>query len=165
MTVIVCPMEAASAQCVSRAAQRAVSLLSPNLAPPVLDLPAERRLHLAFNDIAEPSEGLVHPTEAHIAALLGFLHDWDRSSPLLLHCLAGVSRSTAAGYVAACLREGPGSERDVARRLRAAAPFATPNPLIIALADGMLGRGGAMVAAVAAIGRGADCAQGSPFDL
>ena len=69
MTVIVCPMETASAQCVSRAAQRAVSLLSPNLAPPVLDLPAERRLHLAFNDIAEPSEGLVHPTEAHIAAL------------------------------------------------------------------------------------------------
>ena len=165
MTVIVCPMEAASAQCVARAARRFVSLLSPNLPPPVFDLPAKRRLHLAFNDIAEPTEGLVHPTEAHIAALLGFLHDWDRRSPLLIHCLAGVSRSTAAGYVAACLREGPGAERQVARRLRAAAPFATPNSLMIALADRLLERGGAMVAAVGAIGRGEACNQGSPFDL
>jgi len=140
-------------------------LLSPGLDAPPFELAPERRLHLAFNDIAAPTDGLVHPTEAHMQALLDFFGRWDRRSPLLIHCLAGISRSTAAGYAAACLRDGPGSEEALARRLRAVSPSATPNPLMTALADQMLGRGGAMIAAMAAIGRGEDAVQGLAFEL
>ena len=165
MTVIVCPMDAASAECARRGAAHTVSLLSPSLPPPAFALPPEQRLHLAFNDIAAPAEGLVHPTEAHMDALLAFFGRWDRRSTLLIHCLAGISRSTAAGYTAACLRDGPGAETRLALRLRDVAPFATPNPLMIAMADRMLGRGGTMIAAVAAIGRGEEAGCGVPFEI
>ena len=84
---------------------------------------------------------------------------------MLVQCWAGVSRSTAAAYVVACALEGEGREADVARRLREAAPFATPNPLIVALADAQLGREGRMVEAVAAIGRGAETSMGRMFVL
>ena len=52
-----------------------------------------------------------------------------------------------------------------AARLRDAAPTATPNPLIVAHADRLLDRGGAMVRAVEAIGRGAETDWGAPFEL
>lgn len=165
MTIIVCHLDAAPAECVRRGAGYAVSLLSPGLGPPPFDLPAARRLHLAFNDIAAPTKGLVHPAEAHVAALLAFFGQWDGRTPLLIHCLAGISRSTAAAYAAACLRDGPGGEARLAERLRTAAPFATPNPLMIALADRMLARDGAMIGAIAAIGRGAEAAHGTAFEL
>lgn len=165
MTVLVCPLAAAGDLCRARQAGHVVSLLGHDAQPPAFDLPQERRLHLRFNDIAEPKEGLVAPDAAHVAALLAFFGTWDRRSLLLIHCWAGVSRSTAAAFVAASLREGPGSEQALAQRLRAAAPFATPNPLVVSLADDALGRGGAMTRAVAAIGRGAETALGVPFEL
>ncbi|HTI67347.1 MAG TPA: hypothetical protein VL460_07345 [Caulobacteraceae bacterium] len=165
MTILVCPLAHADALCRDRGATHAVSLLAGAAEPPDFALPAERRLHLRFNDIAQPTEGLVAPNAAHIAALLAFLASWNGRSPLLVHCWAGVSRSTAAAFAAACLREGAGGEPAMAQRLRAAAPFATPNPLIVALADEALGRGGAMVRAIAAIGRGVDTGVGRPFEL
>ncbi|HRD14749.1 MAG TPA: hypothetical protein PLI79_23150 [Mycobacterium sp.] len=42
---------------------------------------------------------------------------------------------------------------------------ATPNPRIVAIADGMLGRDGRMVRAIHAIGRGEDAYEGTPFAL
>jgi hypothetical protein len=44
-------------------------------------------------------------------------------------------------------------------------PTATPNRRLVALADRRLGREGRMAAAIAAIGRGADCFEGAPFAL
>ena len=142
MTVIVCPLDAAVDACRVHAASHVVSLLAPPAAAPDFDDGASRLL-LSFNDIVAPAAGLVAPDAGHIAQLLAFLDSWDRRSPLLIHCWAGVSRSTAVGYVAATLRDGPGSEVALARRVRQRAPFATPNSLIVALADERLGRGGA----------------------
>jgi predicted protein tyrosine phosphatase len=45
----------------------------------------------------------------------------------------------------------------------ALSPTAFPNPLMVALADGILGRNGRMSAAVAAIGRGVDAFESVPF--
>src|ERR1700733_2906200 len=62
----------------------------------------ERHLYLALSDIVEPMEGHVLPDAAHLDELLALVRAWDRESPLLIHCFAGVSRSTAAAYIAAC---------------------------------------------------------------
>ena len=76
-----------------------------------------------------------------------------------------VEREAAAAYVIACARTAPGREDEWAARLRETAPTATPNPLIVALADRLLDRGGAMVRAAHAIGRGVETYWGAPFEL
>lgn len=164
MTVVVCPLEAADGACRAHRPTHIVSLLSPGAPPPIFAGRAAQ-LHLRFNDIAAPREGLIAPNAAHLRQLIDFLRDWDRRAPVLIHCWAGVSRSTAAAYVAANLRDGSGAETALARQLRGAAPFATPNRLMVSLADEALGRGGAMTAAIDRIGRGADIAIGTVFSL
>ena len=75
------------------------------------------------------------------------------------------SRSTAASYIIACLHHAPGAERELAQLLRRAAPEATPNKLMIALADEILQRNGQMIRAIAEIGRGREAGCGTPFTL
>jgi predicted protein tyrosine phosphatase len=125
----------------------------------------ERHLHVSMSDVVEELEGHVAPHDGHVGSLLDFIHAWDRADPILIHCWAGVSRSTAAAYITACALNPLRSELQIARALRAASPTATPNARLVALADARLGRGGRMVAAVQSIGRGADCAEGVPFAL
>ena len=66
---------------------------------------------------------------------------------LLIHCWAGISRSSAAAYAIACDRN-PGFERDIAIELRRRSPSATPNRLMVRLADDLLQRDGRMVEAI-----------------
>ena len=105
------------------------------------------------------------PGATHLEDLLGFVHAWDRAEPMVIHCFAGVSRSTAAAYIAACALNPGGDEFAIARAMRAASPTASPNPRLIALADDALNRQGRMVEAIAAIGRGEACYEGTPFTL
>jgi len=140
-----------------------VSLVSPDTEP--LELPGVERLVLRFNDIAEPRPGLVAPDDALIRRLLDFAQGWPATEPLAVHCFAGVSRSPAAAYILASARAGAGSEGELASLLRERSPEATPNALMISLADDILGRGGAMRAAIAGIGRGADAFEGPVFSL
>jgi predicted protein tyrosine phosphatase len=143
-----------------------LSLLAPDAeAPDFDDLPSPQRLLLRFNDINAPRDGYIAPDAGHVDAILAFSRAWRGRRPLLIHCLAGISRSTAAAYIIACDRAGPGRERILARRLRAAAPSATPNPLLTAHADQALGRDGRMIAAIEDIGRGAFARAGAPFRL
>lgn len=113
-------------------------------------------LSLVFNDIVEPRPDLVAPSRADIAALLAFGADWDGARPLLVHCRMGISRSTAACLILAAAARPGIKEGRLAAALREAAPCATPNGLMIALADDLLGRDGRLAAAARAIGRGAD---------
>ncbi len=122
-------------------------------------------LFLGLNDIVDEVEGLVAPAEAHMHELLEFVGSWPREAPLVIHCYAGISRSTAAAYVTLCALLPGRDETELASRLRAASPTATPNARIIALADAALGREGRMVKAIAAIGRGRDAFEGEPFGL
>lgn len=147
-------------------ARSLVTLLSPGaeVQRPTPILP-ERHLHLAVSDIVEATPGQALPEAAHIDELLKFVHGWDRAEPMLIHCFAGVSRSTAAAYIAACALAPTRDEFDVARALRAASPTASPNTLFIALADRALGRRGRMSEAIAEIGQGRECFEGEPFAL
>jgi predicted protein tyrosine phosphatase len=129
------------------------------------EIEAARHLHISVSDIVERLDGHVAPDVAHVEDLLRFVRAWDRAHPLLIHCYAGVSRSTAAAYVAACALRRDFCEFETAQTLRALSPTATPNARIVAIADDLLGRGGRMVSAINEIGRGADCFEGVPFAI
>ncbi|KQP73415.1 protein tyrosine phosphatase [Methylobacterium sp. Leaf111] len=128
-------------------------------------IPEGRHCVVEVSDIVAPMDGHVTPGEPHIAQILDFARTWDRAQPLLIHCYAGISRSTAAAYIVACALAPDRDEAKIAQALRAAAPSATPNALFVALADRMLDRDGRMVAAIAEIGRGAEAFEGEPFRL
>lgn len=125
----------------------------------------DRHLLLGLSDISQPLDGHVLAGEAHVERLLAFVRGWDRAAPLVIHCWAGISRSTAAAYITACALAPMRDEGAVAEALRAASPSATPNARLVALADAMLGRGGRMIRAIERIGRGADAFEGTPFIL
>jgi len=95
--------------------------------------------------------------------ILDFARD-GRDHEMLIHCWAGISRSSAAAYVIACDRN-PGFERDIADELRRRAPSVTPNRLMVVLADDLLDRNGRMTEAINRIGRGADAFEGEPYQL
>lgn len=122
-------------------------------------------LFLGFNDIVEPIAGMIPIGEAEVLRLFDFVDGWDRERPMVVHCWAGISRSTAGAYVAACRLMPERAEDDIAAELRAKSPSATPNPRLVRIADALMGRDGRMVAAIEAIGRGRDAFEGEPFVL
>ncbi len=122
-------------------------------------------LFLGLNDIVEEMEGLVAPAEHHMHELLDFVRAWPREAPLVIHCYAGISRSTAAAYATLCALMPERDEAELAQDLRRASPTATPNARLIALADAALRREGRMVRAISEIGRGGDAYEGEPFSL
>ena len=125
----------------------------------------ENHLILGMDDITGPIDGYVAPAQEHVAQLIDFVRNWDRATPMVMHCYAGISRSTAGAYVAACALNPQREELAIAQALRLASPSATPNLRIVALADRALGRGGRMTAAIEHIGRGVLAFEGDPFRL
>jgi len=147
-------------------ARHVVSLVAREdrlLRPP--GITAENHLWLQVHDISEPMDGYVQPESDHVERLISFVRGWDRSAPLVVHCFAGISRSTAAAFVSVCALNPQRDERTVAHELRRASPTALPNIRIVALADDLLEREGRMIAAIESIGRGAAAAEGVPFRL
>ncbi len=129
-----------------------VSLVQPEFQPPTpAEIEVERHLRIAVHDVSEAALGAVVPEEEHIRALVTFLGRRSRDEGLLIHCYAGISRSTAAALIALSL-DMDGREMEAARSLRRAAPHAQPNRRIVALADQILGREGRLVAARQAMG-------------
>lgn len=131
---------------------------------PASILPANH-LHLVMHDIAEVQDGMTPPGESHVRNLLDFARRWDRARPLVVHCYAGISRSTASAYIIAAALAPQRDEVELARTLRRLSPSATPNPRLVTVADGLLERNGRMIEAVRAIGRGAEAFEGVPFEL
>jgi predicted protein tyrosine phosphatase len=164
--IIVCSLRAAHDQVAHNQAGRVISILSPGSDFPLFDsIRADDHLKLSFNDIAVATHGLAAPESHDMLQMLGFMRSWNREKPLLIHCWAGVSRSTAAAYIATCLFNPKRDEDELAQNLRKASPSATPNPMLIALADAAMAREGRMKRAIANIGRGADAFEGGPFTL
>ena len=118
-----------------------------------------------MHDISELRDGHVAPDEIHVKDLVEFVRGWDRATPLVVHCWAGISRSTAAAFVSVCALNPDRDEREIALAIRRASPTATPNIRIVTFADTILDRRGRMVAAVEAIGRGRSAEEGVPFRL
>lgn len=154
-------------QTVEETGARDVVTLIKNIAQVATPHPVVRERHLAldFADIVVPTEGQVMANETHVSDLLRFVRRWDRVAPLVVHCYAGVSRSTAGAFITACALRPDQPEEAWAAAIRAQSPTATPNLHLVTLADRLLARRGRMIAAIEAIGRGEDCFEGVPFAL
>ena len=129
------------------------------------EIEESRHLFVAMSDILLAADGHILPAEAHVATLLDFVKQWDRVEPIVIHCFAGVSRSTAAAYITACALSEDRCEFEIAKELRARSETATPNRLLVEIGDRMLGREGRMVEAIDSIGRGSECFEGIPFAI
>jgi predicted protein tyrosine phosphatase len=135
-------------------ARHAVTLINGPMMADIVTPPhieAQNHLRLIMNDIDRPAEGLIAPEAAHVERLVAFLGRWDHHGPLLIHCLAGISRSPAAVFIALCALNPGSGEGELALRLREGCPAAKPNRLLIRLGDEVLGRDGRMIAACAAM--------------
>ena len=162
----VCPLSRLHNIVEETGASHIVTLIGANTAVErPIRIPADRHLYIAVSDIAEPAEGMILPSPDHVERLLAFVRGWDRAAPMVIHCYAGISRSTAAAFIVACALAPERDEAVIAKRLRAASATATPNPRLVAVGDRLLDRGGRMVGAIAAIGRGEFAAEGKPFRL
>ena len=85
---------------------------------PRLILP-ERHIRFHIHDISEPLPGYVQPGREHIDQLIEFALDWGGRGPIVVHCWAGISRSTAAAYTALCAINAGclrGADRDAPAR-------------------------------------------------
>ena len=116
-------------------------------------------------DISAHEPGMIAPAADHMEEVIAFGQRWAAESggtrPLLVHCFAGISRSTASALTIACALRPNVPERTFADCLRAASASAQPNTLMIDHADGLLRRQGRLSAAVGAIGPG-DFSQAGP---
>ena len=124
---------------------------------------AANHLKVSMDDITERIDGFVAPSDTHIEQVLNFVRGWNRSAPLVVHCYAGISRSTASAFAAACMLNPHRDEISIARQIRAASPIAQPNRLIVSLADKALGREGRMLRALDEMGPGNMMIEGRPF--
>jgi predicted protein tyrosine phosphatase len=132
-----------------------LSILDPNHPEPT-DFAAygpHKRLTLRFDDIIEPTPGFALPERHHIEVLLEFGKGLaaaidDPLNHLLVHCHAGISRSTAS--MAILLAEArPETEEDwIFAHIREIRAQAWPNSRMIGMADELLGRGGKLTAAL-----------------
>jgi predicted protein tyrosine phosphatase len=162
--IVVCGLEAAQEQINLHGAKSVISILSPET-PHRHFSGINEHLKLTFNDINAAVPGLVTVQTRDAERLLAHIQNWDQAEPLLIHCWAGISRSTASAFVALCVLQPDVPEVEHALTLRRASPSATPNRMIVSEVDALLGRKGRMLAAVEYIGRGADAFSGTPFIL
>jgi predicted protein tyrosine phosphatase len=154
MKIVVCSLSKVEQMIAAHAPERVISLLDPGFDFPQLGVAfRDRHLRLQFHDVHECAPGQVAPSPRHIDQLLVFLRRWQRSSPLLIHCRAGIGRSTAAAFIAACVHKPKVDERTIALDLRRVSPLARPNQILIELADSAMGRGGRMLSAIEETGR------------
>ena len=122
-------------------------------------------LILSMDDITEPLTGYVAPADDHVTKLIAFVRCWNRTKPLVIHCYAGISRSTAGAFVAACALNPQRDELSIAQALRRASATAAPNVRIVSLADRLLGREGRMISALEMIGMAQPAIEAQPFRL
>jgi predicted protein tyrosine phosphatase len=131
--------------------------------PPTIE--ADRHLRLEMHDIVEARPDATLPARHHVLKLIEFVRGWDRREPMLIHCYAGLSRSTAAAFITLCAINPETPEETIAQALRRSSDTAVPNKLFVALADAELGRAGRMSAALAGMAPHRFAAECEPFGV
>ncbi len=110
------------------------------------------RVTMRFHDIIGPWPGWEAPEREHVEALVAFGEELDDAGEnlqhLLVHCHAGISRSTAAMATLLARHTPLGEEEGIFERIREIRPIAWPNSRMIGFADDILGRGGRLSAAL-----------------
>jgi len=169
MTIWVCPLSKVELIITRHMPSRVVSLLDPGFDFPELGQAyAGKHLRLRFHDVHVPTEGQIVPAVEHVDRLLGFLGAASSGEDVLIHCRAGIGRSPAAAFIAACFLNPDVPERKIAVALRRAARLARPNETLIRLADTVMAREGRMSDAITNTGRDLpwlDVEEGEAFQM
>ena len=109
---------------------------------------ANAEVHSTVFDDVEHAHGDYRPaTPQHVRDVLDFCTDLGEGDHLLIHCMAGISRSTACAVAVLADHLGQGSERRAAEIVRSRRPQARPNRLVLSHADTLLGRNGVLLGA------------------
>ena len=129
----------------------------PDAAVPPGAAKALLRLRLDDHVAPVPGKAVVLATEADVQAVCGFARATVEgavrdglSAVMTFHCEQGVSRSAAMALAVLADHAGPGREEEAVAALMRAFTHLAPNPLIVRLADAVLERRGALVAALKA---------------
>lgn len=102
-------------------------------------------VHYAFfDDVERATDGTLSPCRDRLGEILAFAAEAGTDARLLIHCFAGISRSTAVAFAVLCQAAGAGHERAVFELLKRIRPQLVPNRLISHMADCLLERDGAM---------------------
>lgn len=113
--------------------------------------------HIVFQDVETANEAkefkAVAPTIQDVKQIIDYgricLEKSKRQAVhILVHCMVGASRSTAAAFAILCLIHGKDSEPACLKQLLAIRPDAFPNKLVVKYADQLLARNGQMLAAL-----------------
>lgn len=78
-----------------------ISLLRPEDLVPDM---GNCHLQLRFHDVESETPGHIAPTREDIRQVIEFARALPEDADLLIHCMAGISRSTAIGVGVACVR-------------------------------------------------------------
>jgi predicted protein tyrosine phosphatase len=115
------------------------------------------KLELRFHDISDETEGQVAPKEQDVERILAFGRDLQREPAntrhLLVHCHAGISRSTASMILILAQAMPERSAEEIVAIVHGIREKAWPNLRIIEFGDAMLNRNGSLVAATLALYR------------
>lgn len=157
--VSVCGIEELAGHC-EASVSHVLSILDPDWPVPEAfgTFGEHAKLELRFHDVIEPRTApIIAPSREHVAQLLAFgrglMTKPINDAHLLVHCHAGVSRSTASlALILAQALPGVGASPILEEVLRIR-PQAWPNLRIIEIGDAELGRGGGLIAAAAKIYR------------
>ena len=102
------------------------------------------QLVLCFDDIASPKDEWIMPKERHVRSALEFADEL-RGGSLLIHCHAGISRSSGIALAIIAKGSGPGKEKQALIELETINPNRrAPNALLVWFIDEILDRGGAL---------------------
>ena len=104
-----------------------------------LEAENQKQLVLCFDDISVPLDDLIEPQEKHILQALSFADRIGEGS-ILIHCHAGISRSSAIALAVIAKRIGRGKEQESVKILEKINPHARPNKSIVWLTDEILER-------------------------
>jgi predicted protein tyrosine phosphatase len=137
----------------ARGVTHILSILDPEWPDPeaFLAFDPHFRAILRFHDAIEPAPGVVLPARSDVGTILAFGRDAGDVTHLLIHCHAGISRSTAAMLMILAQAHPDEGENAVVDRLVAIRPQAWPNSRMIGFADELLNRNGRLLAAVGRI--------------
>jgi predicted protein tyrosine phosphatase len=145
---------------------KVVSLLSPyDTFPSFSQLGPNCHLQVGVHDINDDIGDWQAPKMDDAERVIRFVEGWDKQTPILIHCWAGISRSTASAFITACLHNPSTDEEEIAQAIRDASPTAHPNRRLVSHADTILGRKGRMSKAIETIGRGQISEEAHPFSI
>lgn len=101
-------------------------------------------LWLKFDDLNEKKHAC--PKREHVEKIVEFGRKIrDTEGTVLIHCEAGISRSTAAAFVILCDLLGPGKEEEAMQQVANNRPMLHPNKIICEYGDRILNRNGRMI--------------------